>query len=165
MVQHSRPVVVSILAVLNFVGATFELFLLILAIVAPDTLRGLLQGLSPGGSGPAGLLALGRALPLYFGVMALAIGALGYGMWQLKNWARIVTMGMAALSLAGTLFSLRVLVVSVSAVAMAALRIGLCVGLLWYLVRPGVRAAFRSRSTSPAMEPRRPQLICSVSQL
>jgi hypothetical protein len=64
MVQHRRPGVISILAVLNFIGAAFELILLILAIVAPDTLRGLLQGLSPGGSGPAGLLALGRILSL-----------------------------------------------------------------------------------------------------
>jgi hypothetical protein len=66
----------------------------------------------------------------------------------LKNWARIVTMLMAAVSLAGVLLSLRELVFSVSAVAMAALRIGLCVGLFWYLVTPGVGAAFRSKSTS-----------------
>ena len=148
MAQGSRPLGVTVLAVLYFIGVATYAVLLALATFAPGHLRAVLQGLSPGGSGPAWLLALGWALPLYFGVMALVVGALGYGMLQLKNWARLVTMLVSGLSLAGVLFSLRELVMSVPAVAMTGLRIGLCVAWLWYLSAQGVRAAFRPKSVS-----------------
>lgn len=47
-----RPLGITILAVLNFIGAAFEAVLFILAVAAPETLLSWISALSPQGSGP-----------------------------------------------------------------------------------------------------------------
>src|SRR5262245_56665514 len=152
MALAKRPWGVSLMAVLYFVGAGFYVALLGLAIAAPETLRSLLRTLSPQGSGPAFLLNLGPMLGLYFTVMVAVTGLLGYGMWTLRNWARLVTAIMTAVSLiVGVFFLARIVShINLSTLLLDLLRIGLCLLVLWYLWRPSVRAAFRSRSIEEA---------------
>ena len=148
MVLAKRPWGVSLMAILYFVGAGFYVVLSGLAIAAPETLRSLLGALSPQGSGPAILLNLGPILGLYFTIMVGVAGLLGYGMWTLRNWARLVTAIMTAVSLIMVVVFLAQIVsqINLSTLLLDLLRSGLCLLVLWYLWRPGVRAAFRSRS-------------------
>ena len=79
---------------------------------------------------------------------AIVIGLLGYGMWTLRNWARLITMIIASLSLAGTIVSLVQIgsELDSSTILLGLVRVGVCVLILWYLTRPGIRSTFRSRA-------------------
>ena len=142
-----RPLGVSLLAILAFIAVASYVVLTVLAIAAPQTLRSLLGGLSPQGSGPEMLLSLGALLGVYFAVMAALSALFGYGMWTLRNWARVITIIIAALSLIGTVVSLVQVArdINMSTLLLGGLRVGLCVLVLWYMWTPGVRAAFHGR--------------------
>lgn len=147
MTSTKRPLGVTILAILNFLGAATESMLLLLAVSAPDTLRSLLAGLSPQGSGPDALLNMGTGLALYFVAIIALMLVLGYGLWTLRNWARIITIIITAISLLGTLIGFVQIgaEIGLSAVLLGLLRVGLCILILWYLFKPNVREAFRKR--------------------
>jgi hypothetical protein len=132
------------MAVLYFVGAGLYVVLLGLVIAGQGTLRSLLTALSPQGAGPVMLLNLGPMLAIYFTIMIAVAGLLGYGMWTLRNWARIVTAIITAVSLiVGVVFLVRIGgQLNISPLLLDFVRIGLCLLVLWYLWRPNVRAAF-----------------------
>ena len=148
MVAAKRPLGVTLLAVLSFISVGTYLMLMFLSLFAPETVRSLLEGLSPQGSGPVMLLSMGRILGIYFAAMALLGGLFGYGMWTLRNWARWVTIVLSAISLVATVAGLIGIGtgMSVSAILVGLFRIGLCLLVLWYMWVPGVRLAFRSRN-------------------
>ncbi len=152
MIAAKRPLGVALISALYFVSVAFYVLLTALAVVAPETLRSLLGAASPQGSGPEKLLAFGRLLGIYFAVMAGLAGLLGYGMWTLRNWSRIVTSIIAAVTLVGSVISLAGLVndLGLSALLVGLVRVGLSLLVLWYLWTPGVRAAFRGRPLSEA---------------
>ena len=138
----------SVMSVLCFVSVGSYTVLLFLAIAAPGTLHTLLSALSPQGSGPAATLPkLGPMLPIYFFVMAAFVALLGYGMWTLRNWARLVISIITAVSLVFIIVSLVPILkhLNPATFLLSLLRIALCLLVLWYLWTPGVRAAFRSR--------------------
>src|SRR2546428_3446236 len=140
MAAAKRPWGVTLLSVLSFISVGTYLVLMVLAIAAPDTLRSLLEGLSPQGSGPEVLLNMGRLLAIYFAVMAALSGLFGYGMWTLRNWARWVTIISASLSFVGTVVSLVRVAndINLSTLLLGLLRTGLSVLVLWYMWTPGV---------------------------
>jgi len=146
----NRPIGISIIAVFYFIGVVSYMALLSLAIFSAGTLTYILSGLSPGGVGPDALLSLGRFLAIYFGVMLIVVGLLGYGMWKLRNWARWITIVITAASLVITLFGVVELVTSPSipGLVLVALRLGLCVLILWYLFSSGVRDAFSKQTAA-----------------
>lgn len=139
-----RPIGVSILAVLYFLGAASYSVLLILSFVSPQALSDLLTSLSPGDSGPAMLLSMGRGISVYFAVMIIVIAAVAWGMWSLRNWARWFTIIITSISLVATLVGVASLTgnFTISGALLELVRIGLCVLVLWYLFTPGVRNAF-----------------------
>jgi hypothetical protein len=47
------------------------------------------------------LLRLGPLLPFYFLLMGVLPGALGWGFWTLKNWARLIVSALLVISLVG----------------------------------------------------------------
>jgi hypothetical protein len=143
---------VTLLAVLSFISVGTYLVLMVLALAAPEALRGVLEGISPQGSGPVLLMQMGRGLAVYFLVMALLGGLFAYGMWTLRNWARWVTIIITAISLVAIVAGLIGLGFGIdpSALLLGLLRVGLCTLVLWYLWRPRVRAAFRSRAIKEA---------------
>jgi len=150
MAAAKRPWGVTLLAVLSFISVGTYLVLTVLAIAAPETLRSLLEGVSPQGSGPAVLLEMGRVLGIYFAVMAILAGLFGYGLWTLRNWAHLVTIVIAVFSLIGTIVGLAQVAsdINISTLLVGFLRIGLSVLVLWYLWTLGVRAAFRKRTVT-----------------
>lgn len=141
-----RPWGVSLMSVLYFVSAGSYIVLMVLAISARDTLRTVLNGLSPQGSGPAPvLLKLEPILWIYFAIMAVVVALVGYGMWTVRGWARVVTIVITAVSLVYGVVSLVHLAshISLSTLLLGLLRVGLCLLVLWYMWRPNVREAFR----------------------
>ncbi len=137
---------VSLMAILYCVGAGAYLVLVLLAIGSRETLHSLLNGLSPQDSGPAqALLKLEPMLWAYFAVMAVVVAFLGYGMWALRNWARVVTLIITGVSLASTLVSVAQIAdhINSTALGLSLFRVGLCLLVIWYLRRPDIRAAFR----------------------
>ena len=146
----ARPVGVSILAVLYSLGVASYSILLILSLASPHALSDLLTSISPGDSGPAMLLSMGRGIFVYFSVMITVVGAVAWGMWTLRNWARWFTIVITAISLVATLVGLASLAgnFTVPGALLLLVRIGLCVLVLWYLFKPGVRSAFLGKQGS-----------------
>jgi len=139
-----RPTGVTILAVLNFVGALLcvlgaLLFFLGLGLAGAGAKT---TGAGTGGMALLmGLGAVGGVIILIFGAIAVLVGV---GLWKLRNWARILTIVLTALSLLfavlGLLtsllhFQLFALVFRLVFVAIYAL-------ILWYMFQPHVKQAF-----------------------
>lgn len=146
--SSKRPWGVALLVILLFIAVVSYVILGILAIAAPGTLRTVLVGLSPQGSGPEMLLNLGPVLGVYFVVMAVVVGLVGYGLWTLRNWARIIVMVITALSLLATVAGLVQVLseINLSTALLGLFRLGLSVLVLWYLWTTNVRVAFRRGS-------------------
>lgn len=140
-----RPAGVIVFAILYLLNACFYTYLVVLGFFARDKLASFLgASTSPAGVGPSALLRLGNLLPFYFLVMAAATTALAFGMWRLKNWARIVTMTLVGLSVLDAIFMLFKEFSHFAAADFARMFLALviCVVVLWYLSRKTVRASF-----------------------
>jgi hypothetical protein len=77
--------------------------------------------------------------------MAVLTGALAVGFWTLRNWARLVVLGMIEFSLLLLVSQLRPLLTAATAgaIILTLVRVVLLVLWLWYLFRRPVRDAFR----------------------
>ena len=145
--MRSRPLGITILAVAMFVNvATYAVIGVLYATNRP-AYTAVLEGLSPGGSGPLTFHeSMGGWRPLYYSVMTVGVGVLGLGLWRLRNWARIVVLLIVAVNAIGVAVSTPGVFADGSAAALSlfALRVGLAILVIWYLVSPGVRLAFRT---------------------
>jgi hypothetical protein len=143
--MRARPLGVTIFAVLYFLSVATYTVLCVLSLTARSVIHTLLERLSPAGNGPVILLRLGGLLAFYFLAMAVVTGLLGLGMWRLKNWARVITMILAGVSvvvvvvrMVGTLQQMQT-----AGVVLTLVRVGLCLLVLWYLGwSSSARAAF-----------------------
>jgi len=141
-----RPVGVTILAILNFIGAAFCLLGGIGMILGGGFIASVLSQQGQGSAGAAGILAgLGAAAGVFIIIIGGVSALVGFGLWKLKGWARIVSIilwGINAafqlLGILGTLthFNLFALIWGVFWVAVD-------VFVIWYLLRPEVKAAFQ----------------------
>src|SRR5437660_8882474 len=88
--RMGRPVGVTILAILNFIGAAFCVLGGIAMILGGGFIATMLsQG--QGSAGAAGILAgLGAAAGVFIIIMGGVSALLGYGLWKRKGGARIV---------------------------------------------------------------------------
>lgn len=150
--MRTRPVGVTIFAVL--MGLNTALFVVLggLAIFSRGSLTVFLHVLSPSGAGPEAMhTSMGSLLPLYYAVMAGVTAALAMGFWRLRNWARIVTLGITALSLALMITEVRPLLTAptAGAISLTLVRVALSVLWLWYLLRRPVREAFHQSRANP----------------
>jgi hypothetical protein len=84
MEKSRRPLIITVLSVLNLIGAAS------CVLIAPLPIPGLLFGVV--------LHGLGKAA-LYLGFAALS-AAVGVGLWQLKEWGRRLTLAMMVFGLA-----------------------------------------------------------------
>ncbi len=139
-----RPAGVTVLAILNFIAAAC-LGLLALAMVLG---MGFIGSMAGGGErGGAILLAgLGVIGGVIFVIMAVVSAAVGYGMWNLQNWARLVSVVFCCLGIVAGLLGLTAgavhfrpffMMTSIVRMAVAAL-------IIWYLFQPHVKQAFRT---------------------
>ena len=144
--MRTRPIGITILALLFGVNVVAYVVLAALAVFDHSALVAVLHALSPSGAGPETIhSSMGRLQPLYYSAMAVLTGAMGVGFWRLRNWARIVLLGMIALSLVLGLGQVRPLMAAPTpgAIVLTLVRMALSVLGVWYLLRRPVRDAFR----------------------
>lgn len=165
--MRRRPMGVTLLGGLYLLGAATYAFFCIFSLVNQQAFRTMFERLDWGPVDPAMHLRLGPLLPVYFLIMIAVAAALGVGMWRLKNWARIVTLVLAGLTLAAGAIAVDTLLMSShpAGLVMTAARRGVApfmtvvsfflVGvpwevsltvsafLCWYLLRRAVKAAFK----------------------
>jgi hypothetical protein len=144
----NRPVGVTILAILDFIGAAFAVIFAILCFAGGGILASVMSQSQAQGGG-AGLAALFGAGAAIFGIVCLVFAALyaliGWGMWGLKNWARIVTLVLVGL---GALNGLYGLVTHFNVFGIVVLAIQALI--IWYLLKPDVAGAFKGAQGSAA---------------
>lgn len=146
--MRPRPIGITIMAVLFAMNSAFYLMLVVLAVFNRHALQAVLHTLSPSGAGPEPVhTTMGRLLPLYYMLMAGVTTGLAIGFWKLWNWARIVVLAMTAVSLVfmASKVGLLLSAPTTAAIALTALRLGLCVLVGWYLLYRPVRDAFRQQ--------------------
>ncbi len=139
-----RPTGVTVLAVLNFLGAGLYALLAVLffLIGAGGAASGMMSEM--GGGAAAFLLGLGAAVGVILLIFA-AIGlAIGIGMWKLRNWARIVTIVLVGLSLLLGVLGLLGSLIAFELVSLIfqAIFVALYAWIIWYLFQPHVKQAF-----------------------
>jgi hypothetical protein len=141
-----RPVGVTILAILNFIGAAFCLLGGIAMILGGGFIATMLSQQGQGSAGAAGILAgLGAAAGVFIIIIGGVSALVGFGMWKLKAWARIVSIVLfaisAAMQLLGLLGSLAHF--NVFAVVWSLFWVAVDAFVIWYLLKPEVKAAFQ----------------------
>lgn len=150
--MKTRPIGVTILALLFVLNLVVFVVFAALAVINHGALVAVLHWLSPSGVGPETMhAAMGRVQPFYYTAMAVLTGAMAVGLWRLRNWARVVMLGMIALSLLLMLGEVRPLLAAptAGAVLLTLARIALSIFWVWYLLRRSVRDAFR-QNLAPA---------------
>jgi hypothetical protein len=148
-----RPTGVTILAILNFIGAAFCLLGGIGMILGGGFIATMLSQQGQGSAGAAGILAgLGAAAGVVIIICGGISALIGFGLWKLKGWARIVSIVLygisAALQLLGLLGSLAHF--NAFAVIWSVFWIAVDAFVIWYLLKPEVKAAFQPRLMASA---------------
>jgi hypothetical protein len=139
---------VTVLAVLDYIGAAVSVLFALLAFVGGAFMGAIISRYaSPSGAGAAGA-GIGAAIGAVIGVFLLIGGGisalLGWGMWNLKEWARILQIVFAAI---GVLFSALGLLVALAhfrifGLTFGLVRLAISAFIIYYLVQPHVKAAF-----------------------
>jgi hypothetical protein len=137
-----RPVGVTILAILDFLGGLFCLFGGIGMIAGGGFMATILSQQGQGSAGfLAGLGALAGVVLLAFAVLDFL---LGWGLWKLKNWARMITVVFTAFGAVLQVISLVGLLAhfNVFAFVWTLFVLAIEVLIIWYLLKADVKAAF-----------------------
>jgi hypothetical protein len=141
-----RPVGVTILAILNFIGAAFCLLGGIGMILGGGFIATILSQQGQGSAGAAGALAgLGAVAGVFIIVVGGVSALLGFGLWKLKEWARIVSIVLYGISGAFQLLALlgSMAHFNVFAFVWSIFWVALDAFIIWYLLKPEVKAAFQ----------------------
>ncbi len=144
-----RPTGVVLIAIYQFLGA---LFLIGLALLM------LLGGSLPAAAGAGPITAklallLGAAGAVFAIIFAVIAVISAYGIWNLREWGRILTMALAVLSLVLSLPGLLLMAAHVHLFfgTYRLFRIAISILMLWYLMQPPIRALFqRTPSATPS---------------
>ena len=138
-----RPIGVTILAILEFIGAGFLILVGLLLLVGMS----MLGAMGRGGEGASmmGILgALGAAAGVVVIILALIPLAIGIGLWKLRNWARILVIIFAGLGALGN--TVRVIWGLGSGDMLntvgGIIGLGIQALILWYMFQPHVKQAF-----------------------
>ncbi len=125
----NRPTGITILAVLSGIGGVFGL-------LASLALLGL-SGAVAGATGLGGFVVVAGLFVLVYSVLSLA---LAYGFWSLKPWAWPLGIGVQVLGIVQGVLQY----MNAPETGLISLIIGLAISafILWYLMRPHVKAAF-----------------------
>lgn len=145
-----RPTGVTIISVLNFIGAGFCLLGALGMFLAGAVITQMVR--SSAAAGPAGMQALAAGMGAILGVIFIIVAGLyllvGIGLWKLANWARILQIVLLALGLVFGVFGLLIgaaqfnLGVTVIRLIIMAIE----AWILIYLFRPHVKQAFGATS-------------------
>lgn len=144
-----RPTGVVLIAIYHFLSAIFLVFLAIFLVVGGSVL-GTMFGMGRNGMGGLGLgLVVGVMGAAFVAVFAIVAAVAGYGIWTLREWGRILSIVLAAISILISLPGLLFLGLHFNLFfgGYRLLRIAVNVLIIWYLVQPQIKALFRPSVT------------------
>jgi len=130
-----RPTGVVIIAVLYWIGAFFLMIFGFVLAVGGTIFTAVLSGMGHliGGLGLVG--------GMFLVGLGLAVAFVGYGLFSLKEWARVVAIALAAIGIVFTVMSF----ISPLGIGIFGRVVRLAINgvIVWYLSQPQVRMCFR----------------------
>lgn len=151
-----RPTGVTILAILLFIGTGILLLLAIGSFVGGAFIGSMIGAAAQrAGSGATGAgvgAAIGAVVGVFFIVGAVLNAICAYGLWNLKEWGRMLTIVLTAISLAlaALTFFVSLLHFHIFGLFFVMVRMAIGALIIWYLSQPEVRAAFAAPQPYPA---------------
>jgi hypothetical protein len=144
--EMPKPVGVIIIAVFEFIAAAGATLLGLVALLGMGFLARILEqnGTIPSSMVPV-LMGGGVVIAVLCFIIAGLFGFLGYGMLNLRSWARTVTMVLAIIGIVMALLGITAgaFRFGVFAVIFNGIRLAVNALILWYLNQPHVKLAFR----------------------
>jgi hypothetical protein len=142
-----RPVGVVLIALYHLLAGLFLVVLGLATLLGRSLFGSAIGGVDRSSFGGMQLGAvigmLGAAL---FFVMALVALSAAYGMWKMRDWGRVLSLGLAILYVLFTLPAILLLHALLGAYQIV--RIAVCIAIIWYLLQPRIKALFRQNTTS-----------------
>jgi hypothetical protein len=148
-----RPTGIVLIALYHFLSALFLVFLAGSLAIGGSVLGAMFGAGHQNAMGGMGIgLLIGMVGAVFFVVFALIAAAAGYGIWRLREWGRILSIGLAAIALLISLpgFFMMGLHFSLFFGGFRLFRIAISVLIIWYLVQPQIRALFQKPAPPPA---------------
>lgn len=143
-----RPTGVVLIALYHFLGAFLLLLLALALLLGGSVLGAMFGGMRHSFIGGLGLLA-GVVGGVFFFGYAIVVATAGFGLWSLREWARILSIVLAVISL---LFSLPGLLVGLPFHLFFGgyrlFRIVISISIIWYLMQPPIRALFQRTASA-----------------
>jgi len=142
-----RPTGVTVIAVLDFIGAGFCVIAALLMFMGGSILAGLFSAAATanGATGTAPAAGFMASIGIIAGVIVLFFAALAFfvamGLLKLKNWARITTIVLAALGLLGSFRNIA-MAFHGSGMIVTIIILAYYIWVIWYMLQPNVKAAF-----------------------
>ena len=142
-----RPTGVTILAILGFIGTACFVCVAIALVLFGSAIAAMMKDSAAGGTVAAAIGIVGAVFCLF---AALVGGLLSWGLWALKNIARVISVILHGLGVAFALLALLGALVHFNIIAMFLLTIRVAVGgiIVWYLLQPHVKKAFGAEGSS-----------------
>jgi hypothetical protein len=148
-----RPTGVTVIAVLDFIGAAFCVIGGLLMFMGGAMLGSFFSAAATangatGAAPAAGFMAgIGAALGVVFLLFAVFAIFVAMGLLKLKNWARITTIVLSGLGLLSTL-SRFLHGFAGGGMVMTIIVLAYYIWVIWYMLQPNVKAAFGQPATA-----------------
>jgi hypothetical protein len=144
----NKPAGVIVIAVLYFLGAAILLLAGIGFIAGGGAIAAMMsqQG-QAGGSGLATLMGvLGAGVGIFFLIWGAVDVIVGVGLLKVKSWARMVAIVFAAIGACFQVFGLLSSLAhfNIGSFVFSLIILGIQALIIWYLLKPEVKAAFQS---------------------
>ena len=142
-----RPAGVTVIAVLDFIGAGFGLIGALLMFMGGSILAGIFSAAATanGATGTAPAAGIMASIGIIAGVIILCFVVLAIfiamGLLKLKNWARVTTIVLSALGLLGSLRNI-IMAFHGSGMVVTIIILAYYIWVIWYMLQPNVKAAF-----------------------
>ena len=141
-----RPTGIVLIALYHFVSALFLVLLAVSLVVGGSVLGAMFGAGHENAMGGLNIgLLIGMVGAVFFVFFALIVAVAGYGIWSLREWGRILSLGLAAISLLLSLPGLFFMGLHLSLFfgGLRLFRIAISVLIIWYLMQPQIRALFQ----------------------
>jgi hypothetical protein len=146
-----RPTGIVLIALYHFISALFLVFLAVSMAIGGSVLGAMFGAGHNTAAGGLGIgLLIGMVGAAFFAFFAIIAVIAGYGIWSMREWGRILSIGLAVISLLFSVPGLLLMGVHFGLFlgGFRLIRIAISIFIVWYLVQPQIRALFQ-RSLVP----------------